>query len=216
VGNASTNSGSSDDNADPRARFASLYAAGAPWEIGRPQSAVRRWMEQGRFRGRVLDVGCGSGENAMLVAQAGLSVVAMDFVPEAIRLARQKSSARKIDVDWREFDALQLAQSDDRFDTVLDSGTFHVMPPEIRPTYVAGLHQVLVPDGRLLLLCFSYCEPGSHGPLRIREDELKVAFAEGWRIESIAESRFDHRGGTPMSDFTPGGAFAWELMARRI
>ena len=53
--------------------FDALYERGCPpWDIGRPQRAFLRLAEDGAFRGRMLDVGCGTGEHALLAASMGL------------------------------------------------------------------------------------------------------------------------------------------------
>jgi hypothetical protein len=58
---------------------------------------------------------------------------------------------------------------------VLDSGLFHVFSDEDRIRYVRGLKTVLDPGGRLFLLCFSDVTPGTEGPRRVSQPELRVA-----------------------------------------
>ena len=90
-------------------------------------------------------------------------------------------------------DALALKDLPEVFDTVIDSGLFHVFNDEDRRRYVEGLATVLKPGGRLFLLCFSDEEPGTQGPRRVSKKELHAAFAEGWSIESIEPSRYEVR-----------------------
>ena len=82
-------------------------------------------------------------------------------------------------------DALTLADLDRRFDSVIDSGLFHVFSDEDRARYVAGLAHVTRPGGRLFLLCFSDEEPGTQGPRRVSQREIREAFADGWDVEEI-------------------------------
>src|SRR4051812_20715572 len=91
--------------------FDAAYAAGAGaphWETGRPQSDVVRLFERGGFKGHVLDLGCGSGENALFLAEQGLDVLGVDRVEGAIRLARAKAAARKSKATFEAADALDL------------------------------------------------------------------------------------------------------------
>jgi hypothetical protein len=74
--------------------------------------------------------------------------------------------------------------------------------------YVASLHAVLEPEGVLHLMCFSDEEPGSWGPRRVTRDELRSAFAVGWRIESIEPADFELNGPS-------GSARAWLVRCRR-
>jgi cyclopropane fatty-acyl-phospholipid synthase-like methyltransferase len=76
-------------------------------------------------------------------------------------------------------DALTLKDWTERFDTVIDSGLFHVFSDEDRLRYLKGLATVLKAGGRLFLMCFSDEEPGSQGPRRVSQQELHDAFAQG-------------------------------------
>ena len=91
-----------------------MYAEGIPpWQIDRPQSEVLRLIEQGGFESPVLDVGCGTGDNAIELARRGYRVVGLDAVEEALRRARKKVRGEKF-VQPPEFvlgDALRLADS---------------------------------------------------------------------------------------------------------
>jgi SAM-dependent methyltransferase len=81
-----------------------------PWDIGRPQPAIVRLASEGGFAGAVLDVGCGTGENALHVASLGLPVLGVDVAETALAIAREKAKtkARGIEVEFAAADALQL------------------------------------------------------------------------------------------------------------
>jgi 2-polyprenyl-3-methyl-5-hydroxy-6-metoxy-1,4-benzoquinol methylase len=103
------------------------YAGGQPppWDIGRPQPAFVRLAEQGLLSGRLLDVGCGTGENTLLAASHGADAMGVDVAAAAIERARHKASERGVAVSFEVADALALDQLDWVFDTVIDSGLFH-------------------------------------------------------------------------------------------
>ena len=67
--------------------FDAMYAGTPPWDIGRPQPACLRLSESGEIRGTVLDVGCGTGEHALMAAAMGLETTGIDTSPTAIGLA---------------------------------------------------------------------------------------------------------------------------------
>src|SRR6188472_1548167 len=84
----------------PRAAdFDTMYVAGRPpWDIGRPQSAFRELAERGGLVGRVLDVGCGTGEHALLAAATGLDATGVDASSTAVSLAARKADERSLSV----------------------------------------------------------------------------------------------------------------------
>ena len=74
---------------------------------------------------------------------------------------------------------------------MIDSGVFHVFGDDDRARYVASLAAVLRPAGACYLMCFSDRQPGNWGPRRVRADELRAAFSDGWTVESITAGTFE-------------------------
>jgi SAM-dependent methyltransferase len=171
--------------------FDALYAGTPPWDIGRPQPAIQALAEAGALRGRVLDAGCGTGEHALLAAALGLEAVGVDVAAAAVAAAKAKARDRGLPARFLVGNALELAGLGERFDTVIDSGLYHVLDDHDRPAYVAGLAAVTRPGGRLYLLCFSDRQPGGSGPRRVSQDELRSSFASGWRVASIEPATID-------------------------
>jgi cyclopropane fatty-acyl-phospholipid synthase-like methyltransferase len=163
-------------------------ASPPPWDIGRPQPAIARLAEAGLLAGRVLDAGCGTGEHALLAAARGAEVVGIDLSRRAIGQARRKAAERGLSARLEVADALRLGQHGWTFDTVIDSGLFHVFDDEQRGHYVTSLASVLRPGGTCYLMCFSDREPGDWGPRRVRADELAAAFADGWTTSITADT----------------------------
>lgn len=179
------------------------YAGSSPpWDIGRPQPAFARLAGSGALRGALLDAGCGTGEHTLLAARSGARALGVDVSPRALEMARAKAAERGIEARFEVADALRLDRLGEVFDTVLDSGLFHVFDDTDRARYVASLHSVLRPDGHLHLMCFSDRQPGDWGPRRVSETEVRAAFASGWRVASLAPDRFEINPGlgTPSAD----------------
>lgn len=178
---------------DMKASWDDSYTGEAPppWDIGRPQPTFVRLADEGRLAGRVLDAGCGTGEHALLAASRGADVTGMDLSPTAIASARAKAAERGVTVRFEVADALDLPRRSLTFDTVIDSGVFHVFDDEDRARYIAGLAAVLRPGGTCYLMCFSDRQPDDWGPRRFRAEELRAAFSDGWTIESLTADTFD-------------------------
>ena len=196
-----------------RTTFEAIYAAQAPWDIGKPQKAFIDVAEQ--ITGSVLDAGCGTGENALYFAGRGFKVTGIDFLEEPIQRAKRKAAERGLEATFLVKDALTLGNWSVRFDNLIDSGLFHVFGDDDRRRYVAGLASVLKPSGRLFLLCFSDEEPGTQGPRRVSKQELHDAFADGWSVESIEPSRYEVRPDFKDMSFSEGGPMAWFAIIRR-
>ncbi|MBU7598810.1 class I SAM-dependent methyltransferase [Streptomyces sp. P38-E01] len=183
---------------------------GAGWEINRPQSTLVRLVEGGALRGRVLDVGCGSGDNALLAAAHGLETTGVDAAPSAITLARGKARERGLDARFLEWDALRLDTLDEQFDTLVDVGLFHCFPPQDRPLLARSMASVAAPGGRCYLMCFSDRQPGTWGPQRVPEQALREAFTgAGWRVDTLEPAELDVA-------FDPGVAQAWFAVMTRV
>jgi 2-polyprenyl-3-methyl-5-hydroxy-6-metoxy-1,4-benzoquinol methylase len=158
-----------------RETFESMYTGKAPWDIGRPQKVFVDVADQ--VQGSILDAGCGTGENALFFATKGHPVVGIDFLELPIQAAKQKAQERGLHAEFLQMDALTLTTFDRKFDSVIDSGLFHVFSDADRLQYVAGLTHVTRPGGKIYLACFSDEEPGTQGPRRVSQPELRQAFA---------------------------------------
>ena len=181
--------------------FEAMYQATPPWDIGRAQAAFAGLAEAGKLTGRVLDVGCGTGEHALLAAGLGLEAVGIDAAPTAIEMAQRKASERGLEARFVVGDALELPRLGTTFETVLDCGLFHVFTDEDRVRYVESVSAVVSEGGHYFLLCFNEHQPGELGPRRVTQDEIRASFASGWRVESIQASAIELVGG--------GAAQAW-------
>jgi len=192
----------------------SVYQPGQspPWDIGRPQPAFTSLADKGLLGGRVLDAGCGTGEHALLAAAHGADAVGVDVSPSAIGQARQKAAGRGRPARFEVADALNLGQLGMTFDTVIDSGLFHVFDDEARLRYVSSLASVLESGGTCYLLCFSDRQPGGMAhPRRVGQDEIVEAFSDGWTVTDITADTF-----TINRNAVPTTAQAWLATIHRL
>lgn len=196
-----------------RSSFENLYAGQPRWEIGRPQKAILDVAD--RITGSVLDAGCGTGESALFFASRGQKVTGIDFLAEPINRAKQKAVERGLTATFLVMDALALKELPEVFDSVIDSGLFHVFTDDDRRRYVEGLATVLKQNGRFFFLCFSDAEPGEQGPRRMSRKEIEDAFAQGWAVESIEPTRFEVRPDLNDISYSQGGPRAWIVLVQR-
>jgi SAM-dependent methyltransferase len=182
--------------------FEDSYATTPAWDIGRPQVAFQSLADTGVLRGKLLDVGCGTGEHALLAASLGYDATGVDLAQLAIATARAKAQMRGLAARFFVCSALDLATLSETFDTVLDSGLFHVLSDADRIAFAASLRAAMRIGGKFYLLCFSERQPGQWGPRRISEDEIRSVFDAGWQVVSIEPTKFELR-------TAPQGAHAW-------
>ena len=192
------------DSRRPRTRedFETYYADKAPWDIGRPQPAFLALAQAGAIRGRVLDVGCGTGEHVLMAAAMGLDATGVDVASTAIEIAEGKAQERGLSARFLVCDALQLRSLNEQFDTVLDCGLFHILKDDNRPRFADSLRAVMKPGGRYFMMCSSDRQPGDFGPRRVTQDEIRDSFKDGWTVDSIQPGKFD-------TVTHPDGALMW-------
>jgi len=188
--------------------FNSAYLGTPPWDIGRPQGEFVKLEEKGRIQGDVVDVGCGTGENALYLAGRGHKVLGVDSAELAIKKAKQKATERRIDAEFKIWDVLRLGKLGRTFDTVIDCGFFHTLSDEGRVIFERNLGSVVKKEGMYFMLAFSDEEPDWGGPRRVTKQEIRDTFSAGWKVESIKKARFEDH-------FHGDGGRAWMSAIRR-
>jgi len=183
----------------------------AGWDIGEPQPVVIELERAGRLRGKVLDIGCGTGENALYLASRGYSVVGLDGSAGALVHARAKARRRGIHAVFAQADARELTGFSGQFDTVIDSGLLHTFSDADRTRYLGALGRSCRPGARVHILAISDAAPLGPGPRRLTEQQLRESFTSGWDIEELR--RVHMRGKLP--GYAPAELPSWLLIARR-
>ena len=180
---------------DSNSFFEAAYREKPPWDIGAPQPDLLALFDEYPPSGPVLDVGCGTGDLALAIADRGFTVLGIDLAEAAIVQARAKAAeateAGKR-VDFRIGDALQPSPLPGPFGAVVDSGFFHLFGPDERGRFVHELQTTLAPPGRYYLLGFAIETRYPNSPRAVREEEVRTLFApqHGWRILALRPARF--------------------------
>ena len=93
-----------------------------PWSIGEPQPEIAALIEQGKFHGDVLDVGCGEAAVDLYLAERGFTTVGLDLSPTAIELAKAEAAKRGLtNASFEVADISAFGGYDGRFNTIVDS-----------------------------------------------------------------------------------------------
>lgn len=194
----------------PHPDWNELYQAGeTPWDTG---SADHHLVEYLRAvpdeRGVALDVGCGTGTNAIWLANQGFSVLGVDISTAAIESARTKAGTRVPNCRFLAADFLCDPLSEGPFDFVFDRGCFHVFDEaRERARFTERVASVLRPGGRWLSLIGSTEGPArEHGPPRRSARDVIGAIEPALEILELCSSEF--RVGMPSP------VAAWRCLSR--
>ncbi len=138
---------------DRRLFYTLWYFRAPPWDTGISPPELIAFI-QSNPPGRALDLGCGTGTNAITLTQHGWQVIGIDFIGKAIRRARYKARQEGLKIDFHVGDVTRLDKINGAFDLILDIGCFHNLPHAGKVKYVQNLERFLAPKGTFLLYGF--------------------------------------------------------------
>jgi ubiquinone/menaquinone biosynthesis C-methylase UbiE len=179
--------------------FRIFYRIGfTPWD-GHPIAQNLQELVEGTGEkpplpaGSALDLGCGTGDSSIYLAQHGWKVTGVDFVPKALDKARAKAGAAGLSVNFVQADVTHLSQAGigSGFPLIVDNGCLHNMSDSDRDAYVREVSAVAAPDARLLIVAF--LPGGRFGVRGVDPTEMERRFASGWTLLSSGGERgLDH------------------------
>src|SRR5262245_55172693 len=115
----------------------------APWDTGRPSAELERRIAQMKPAPcRTMELGCGTGTNAVWLAQQGFEVTAIDISPTAIERAREKATEAGVQVQFMQADVTVLPDLGPPFPFFFDRGCYHVVRRENLAAYQCGLNSI--------------------------------------------------------------------------
>lgn len=162
-----------------------------PWSIGEPQPELAALIEQGKFHGDVLDVGCGEAAISLHLAQRGFTTVGLDLSPTAIKLATAEAEKRGLtNASFEVADISGFTGYDGRFGTIVDSSVFDAIPVEARDGYHQSIVRAAAPAASYVVLVFDKAGLPDDIPANtVTEDELREIVARYWVIDDIKPAR---------------------------
>ena len=161
-----------------------------PWSIGEPQPELAALIEQGKFHGDVLDVGCGEAAVSLYLAERGFTTVGLDLSATAIELA--KAEAAKRGLTNAAFDVADISAFtgyDGRFLTIVDSTLFHSIPVQAREGYQQSIVRAAAPGATYYALVFDRAGLPNGPANPVTEDELRDVVSKYWVIDEIRPAR---------------------------
>jgi SAM-dependent methyltransferase len=182
----------------------------APWDTGYPSTELQRVVAEEQWPpGRILELGCGTGVNAVWLAQQGFDVTALDLSPLAIGRARQRAAEASVTVRFVEGDVLNPPDLGAPFAWLFDRGCYHVVRREDVEGYLRTLERFTKPGSQGLVLTGNAREKHEPGPPVVSEEAIRGELGRSFEIVWLREFRFDQPTGLP------GRPLAWSCRLRR-
>jgi len=150
-----------------------------PWHDPEPSPMLVRTLDQRTTPGNALDIGCGAGTYSLYMAGRGYAVTALDFIPQAVEMARCRAANAGHNIDVVEKD-LRTWTTNKRFDVILDVGCFHSLTSRDRSVYREQLLRWLAPGGNFVLTHWHSRGWWDHwpiGPRRVDRRDVECFFA---------------------------------------
>jgi SAM-dependent methyltransferase len=165
--------------------YRAAYRLGVkPWDSGLPPPELKAVVEgpEALPPGRALDLGCGTGTNAVYLAKRGWLVTGVDFVARALALARKRAAQAGVSPRFLQGDVTRLTELGvgEGHSLLLDLGCFHSIPLDRRDAYAVGVTRAASPGATFLLFGFAP-EQIKVGPRGTSRDELELRFT-GWEV----------------------------------
>lgn len=172
--------------AGPRFGYRLLYRLGfKPWDNNIVPMELAELVEgpQALPPGRALDLGCGTGTQAIYLTQHGWQVTGVDFVGRALDEARRRAASAGVTPAWVEGDVTRLPELGigAGYNLLLDAGCFHGLTADQRAAYAAGAAAVSASGAKFLLFGFAYGRRGP-APRGVSREEVVSRFAPDWRL----------------------------------
>lgn len=169
--------------------FRIFYRLGfTPWD-GHPIAKNLQDLVEELPAGKALDLGCGTGDSSIYLAQHGWKVTGADYVPQALDKARAKAAATNAPVDFVRADVTRLSQESigADFGLIVDNGCLHNMSDGDRDAYVREVSAVAAPGARLLIVAF--LPGGRFGVRGVQPAEMERRFTSTWTMLSTGSER---------------------------
>lgn len=196
----------------------------APFFADAPdENLVELIRAEGGKTGRAIDIGCGSGRNALFLARQGWAVDAVDLSHVAIGRAKERAAEAGLNISFRCGPVMSLELESAGYDLVYDSGCLHHIPPHRRPAYLRLVRRLLKPDGRFGLVCFNTeggSDLGDWEVYRVRSLRGGLGFSER-RLRRVLAPHFEvvelrTMNEAPAEAPVFGRAFLWAALLRPL
>ena len=166
-----------------------------PWELHRPDHNLIDFVTKLPVPpGAAIDLGCGTGDNSIWLANQGFTVTGCDLSAVALDLARDKSTLAKASCTFHQGNFLESIPPGAPFGFAFDRGCFHTFDdPSVRNCFVERVAQILAPHGLWFSIIGNRDEERGdrEGPPQLTAWEVAAAVEPFFEIISLTQGHFD-------------------------
>lgn len=186
------------------------YRSGTPpWETGKPALELVRLVHERILRPTTtLELGCGTGANAVHLACRGFEVTAVDASPTAIERARTRAEDTGALLRIVLADVYEFAETAGSFDLVFDAGFYHAVRRLELPRLLDLLWRVTHPGSLYFTLAGAKGESAEGGPPQVSEEEIHNELGRIFECVQLRPFRFE-------SPLRKEGYLGWSCLMRR-
>lgn len=187
-----------------------LYREGTPpWETGLPAAELVRVLQEGLLpRGSLLELGCGTGADAVYFARKGFEVTALDASPTAVDRARTRADLASVAIRFVLEDVFRFAKNSGAFDVIYDAGFYHFIRQTDLDRFLDLLWRVTRPGSYYLTLAGAVDATAEGGPPQVSEEEIRSELGRLFEFVHLRPFRFE-------SPRRPEGYLGWSCLLRR-
>jgi 2-polyprenyl-3-methyl-5-hydroxy-6-metoxy-1,4-benzoquinol methylase len=181
-----------------------------PWNIETPPALLVQQIASGNLLPcKVIDLGCGAGNYSRYLAGRGFDVTGVDISSEAIKVARARSEAERLDCRFISADLCSVLPENfpGGFDFALEWEVLHHIYPENRGKYVGNIHRLINPGGKYMAVCFNEHDRTFEGSGKFRktrigtllyfsdENELRTLYSPYFKILELRVTEIKGKAG---------------------
>jgi SAM-dependent methyltransferase len=180
-----------------------------PWDTGRPSTELQRVLTEDRIAPcPALELGCGTGTNAVWLAQRGFDVTGLDISPLAVEHAQLRAAATGAKVRFLTADVLAAPDVGGPFGFFFDRGCYHIVREVDLAAYLRLLERALLPGAVGLVLAGNARLPRT-GPPVVREEEIRRELGQLFEVVRLREFQFD-------ADSDGDPHLGWSCLLRKL
>lgn len=163
---------------------------GKPHWVGEPSPYTRKFykiLKKEGISGKIIDLGCGEGEDARFLAEKGLDVIGIDSDQKAIENARARAKKEDISIKFKVGDAENLPYGDETFEGAVSLWALQFT--DLKKS-INELYRILKKEGIAIITLFEKTKMLETGKVKQKYSESEVTSLLKSKFEIIERKKY--------------------------